>query len=223
LRWGTTALAAALLAASLLAACGDDDGGGGDEQETAVLTQGCGSVPPPPDREVQPPKGDFELTSPATAVVQTSEGDFEIELATDRAPKTTGSFAHLVEQGFYDGLEFHRIEPGFVIQGGDPLSGTPQVGSGGPGYCVEEPPPEDQVYSRGTVAMAKTEVEPPGFSGSQFFVVTSAADAGLPPDYALVGQVTKGMDTVMAIEGLGAPGGEPQRPVTIDRITLRKG
>lgn len=223
MRWGTKLAAAALLAAALLAGCGgDDDGDDGESgQETAVLTEGCGSVPPPADRSVAPPKGDFQLKAPATAVVQTSEGTFEIALDSERAPKTSGSFAYLAEQGFYDGLEFHRIEPGFVVQGGDPLSGTPEVGSGGPGYCIEEVPPQDLVYGPGVVAMAKTQVEPPGYSGSQFFVITAPADAGLPPEYALVGEVGKGFDVVKAIEGLGGPDGTPTRPVTIEKVTIK--
>jgi peptidyl-prolyl cis-trans isomerase B (cyclophilin B) len=219
-RWGSKTAAAALLGAALLAGCGGDDDDGGDaEQETAVLTEGCGSVPPPAERRIPPPKGDFELKAPATAVVRTSEGTFEIALDHERAPKTAGSFAYLIEQRFFDGLDFHRIEPGFVIQGGDPLGN----GSGGPGYCIEEPPPDDLVYGPGVVAMAKTQAEPPGFSGSQFFVVTSPADAGLPPEYALVGEVSSGLDVVKAIEGLASPGGEPQKPVEIQRITLKRG
>jgi peptidyl-prolyl cis-trans isomerase B (cyclophilin B) len=184
-----------------------------------VLTEGCGSVPPPADRKVQPPQGDFELKAPATAVVKTSEGTFDIELDSDRAPKTAGSFAYLVKQGFYDGLTFHRIEPGFVIQGGDPLGD----GTGGPGYCLDEDPPADLVYGPGVVAMAKTAAEPPGFSGSQFFVVTNPADAGLPPEYALIGKVSSGMDVVDAIDALGTPGGKPRRTVTIQSITLKDG
>ena len=88
-----------------------------------------------------------------------------------------------------------------MIQGGDP-TGT---GSGGPGYTVVEAPAEDTVYKRGLVAMAKTAVEPPGASGSQFFVVTAPADAGLPPDYAVLGEVSDGMDVVEAIGKLGDP------------------
>ena len=221
LRWGTKSVAA-LVAAALLAGCGGDDDGddGQSDEDTAVLTKGCGSVPPPADRKIPPPKGDFGLEAPAEARVETSEGTFTIALDSERAPQTAGSFAYLAEQGFYDGLEFHRIEPGFVIQGGDPLSGTPQVGSGGPGYCIDEDPPSDLVYGPGVVAMAKTQAEPPGYSGSQFFVVTAPADAGLPPEYALVGKVSKGFDVVKAIEALGGPDGMPTRPVTIEKITI---
>ena len=101
---------------------------------------------------------------------------------------------------------FHRIAPGFVIQGGDPKGSDPQVaGTGGPGYSVTEAPAQNTVYAKGLVAMAKTAVEPPGASGSQFFVVTAPADAGLPPDYAVLGEVTEGIDVVEAIGELGDP------------------
>jgi cyclophilin family peptidyl-prolyl cis-trans isomerase len=153
------------------------------------------------------------------AVFETSCGTIEIELDTARAPRTTASFAHLVEEGVYDGTGFHRVAPGFVIQGGDP-SGD---GSGGPGYFVDEPPPSNLAYTEGTVAMAKTAAEPPGRSGSQFYVVTGA-DAGLPPEYALVGEVVGGEDVVAAIEDLGPPGGDgpPSKPVVIERATLEE-
>jgi cyclophilin family peptidyl-prolyl cis-trans isomerase len=128
----------------------------------------------------------------------------------------------LAEKGFYDGTTFHRVAPGFVIQGGDPLGN----GQGGPGYSVTEAPPQDTTYKNGLVAMAKTEVEPPGTSGSQFFVVTAPADAGLPPDYAVLGEVTEGMDTVDAIAALGDPSDPSQKPtqvVTIDKVTVNAG
>ena len=94
------------------------------------------------------------------------------------------------------------------------------AGTGGPGYSVDEKPPSDLSYTKGIVAMAKSEAEPPGRSGSQFYVVTGA-DAGLPPDYALVGQVTDGMDVVEAIDALGTPGadGPPSMPVVINSAT----
>jgi cyclophilin family peptidyl-prolyl cis-trans isomerase len=109
-----------------------------------------------------------------------------------------------------------------VIQGGDP-QGT---GSGGPGYSVDEPPPDDAAYTRGVVAMAKTEVEPPGRSGSQFFVVTGA-DAGLPPDYAVLGEVTSGFNVVKTIGQFGDPqsggAGTPLEPVVIDTVSIEEG
>jgi cyclophilin family peptidyl-prolyl cis-trans isomerase len=155
---------------------------------------------------------------PATATVETSCGSFTIALDVTRAPKTSSSFAYLARQGVYDDTPFHRIVPGFVIQGGDP-TGT---GSGGPGYFVDEPPPRNLSYTQGIVAMAKTSAEPPGRSGSQFFVVT-VPDAGLTPDYALVGRVSGGFDVVQRIEQLGAPSGTPRAPVVIRRVTVKGG
>jgi peptidyl-prolyl cis-trans isomerase B (cyclophilin B) len=153
---------------------------------------------------------------------KTSQGSFAITLATQRAPVTANSFAYLAEQGFYDGLVFHRVVPDFVIQGGDPLGDTPNAGNGGPGYSVTEPPPPDLKYTRGIVAMAKTGADPSGASGSQFFVV-SATDVGLPPQYALVGKVTKGMRTVDKITALGEGDGPPRKKVTIESATLGAG
>jgi peptidyl-prolyl cis-trans isomerase B (cyclophilin B) len=141
-----------------------------------------------------------------------------IALDVGRAPKTASSFAYLARQGVYDDTPFHRIVPGFVIQGGDPTGS----GSGGPGYFVDESPPRDLSYTQGIVAMAKTAAEPPGRSGSQFFVVT-VADAGLTPDYALVGKVSSGFDVVQRIEGLGTASGTPKTPVVIRRVTIQGG
>jgi cyclophilin family peptidyl-prolyl cis-trans isomerase len=126
--------------------------------------------------------------------MDTSCGKLTITLDVKQAPKTAASFVYLARRGFFDNLTFHRIVPGFVIQGGDPQGN----GEGGPGYSVVEPPPDDVRYTRGTVAMAKTEIEDPGTSGSQFYVVT-ADDAQLPPDYAVLGKVTDGEDVVRTI------------------------
>ena len=105
-----------------------------------------------------------------------------------------------------------------VIQGGDPAGD----GTGGPGYSVDEKPPANLAYTRGLVAMAKSAVEPPGRSGSQFFVVTSA-DLGLPPQYALVGRVSGGLDVVERIGRLGTPQEQPKQTVLIDSVTIERG
>jgi cyclophilin family peptidyl-prolyl cis-trans isomerase len=148
--------------------------------------------------------------------VVTSCGTFKIELDSKQAPRTGGSFVALAREGFYDGLTFHRIVRGFVIQGGDPRGD----GSGGPGYSVTERPPDDVAYSEGVVAMAKTEADPPGRSGSQFFVVTSPS-APLEPVYALLGEVTDGLDVVHAIEQVPAgPDEKPVDPVAIEKVTI---
>ena len=164
---------------------------------------------------------DLDPDKTSSIVVDTSEGSFTFELATKISPCTTASFAGLVKKGFFDGLTFHRIVPGFVIQGGDP-QGT---GMGGPGYSTVDAPPEDTKYTKGVVAMAKTQAEPPGTSGSQFFVVTGA-DVGLPPDYAVLGNVTDRLDVVEKIGKLGNPAdpaGTPTEKVTIDKMELTTG
>ena len=205
----TAILGAALLA---LAGCGGDDG---DDQPTVELPAGCEEAEVPEARQVQLSAPPQRADGAGTAVVSTSCGSFEIALDYERSPRTASSFAYLVKEGIYDNTLIHRIEPDFVIQGGDPLGD----GTGGPGYFVDEPPPQDLSYTRGTVAMAKSGAEPPGRSASQFFVVT-AADAGLSPDYALLGRVSGGFEVVERIATLGSPGGEPQAPVVIETITL---
>jgi cyclophilin family peptidyl-prolyl cis-trans isomerase len=154
--------------------------------------------------------------------VVTNCGTFAFRLDTKHSPKTSASFYSLAKQGFFDGLTFHRVASGFVIQGGDPNGD----GSGGPGYTVVEPPPANTQYLRGDVAMAKTQTDPSGASGSQFFVVTAAnatASAGLTPDYALVGKVISGMPIVMKIGALptNPPGdGSPSPAVVMSRVTV---
>jgi peptidyl-prolyl cis-trans isomerase B (cyclophilin B) len=195
---------------------------GDDEEGSPTIASGdCEQVeaPGPKDDKFRKPERVLKRGERATATVGTSCGSFTIDLDTTNSPKTANSFAFLAEQGFYDGTIFHRIAPGFVIQGGDP-TGT---GRGGPGYTVTEPPPQDTTYETGLVAMAKTAVEPPGASGSQFFVVTAPADAGLPPDYAVLGKVGEGMDVVDAIGTLGDAQEQPTQVVTIDKITIDAG
>jgi cyclophilin family peptidyl-prolyl cis-trans isomerase len=157
-----------------------------------------------------------------TAVVRTNCGTIEIRLDVRRAPKTTSSFAGLARNKFFDGLTFHRIaKPGgndYVIQGGDPLG----TGNGGPGYAVVEAPPRNVKYRRYVVAMAKTQTEQPGTSGSQFFIVT-AAEAPLEPDYALLGEVVGGKSIVRRIAAVPTdPATEmPIDPVVIESVRIR--
>jgi peptidyl-prolyl cis-trans isomerase B (cyclophilin B) len=211
-----------LCAALLIAGCG-----GGDKQPASTPKRadgggGCRTVPAPA------PKGQQHLSKPTASlkagvrydvVLQTNCGAIDIRLANGRAPKTAASFADLVKRGFYDGLTFHRVVRGFVDQGGDPLG----TGLGGPGYPVVEPPPSDTAYTTGVVAMAKSEADPRGASGSQFFIVT-ADDAQLPPDYALVGGVVSGMDVAQRVAQVPVdPQDKPRSPVVIEKATLRTG
>jgi len=212
---------AVLISALALGACGDDEETTGAAQTSTTAAGKCAEVEAPPAKNDKFDKPERVLArgEQATATVETSCGSFTIALDTENSPKTANSFAFLAEQGFYGGTVFHRIAPGFVIQGGDP-AGT---GSGGPGYTVVEAPAEDTVYKRGLVAMAKTAVEPPGASGSQFFVVTAPADAGLPPDYAVLGEVSEGIEVVEAIGKLGDSAEQPTQVVTIDDVTIEAG
>ncbi len=198
-------------------------GRGGDEEESSAgqpSANGCERVEAPKPKNVSfgAPEQTVARGDRLTAVVETSCGSFEIELDARRAPKTVNSFVFLSEEGFYDGLTFHRVSPGFVIQGGDPLGD----GTGGPGYSVEEKPPANLAYTKGVVAMAKTSAEPPGRSGSQFFVVLNA-DAGLPPEYALVGRIGEGFDVVERIGALGTPTEQPKQTVLIEKISIERG
>ena len=209
------ALCLAVAATLALAACGDDE----DSSTSAAQTAGCSEVAQPEPKQVKLKRPSLKPPPEGTrAVFATNCGGFTVELDTSRAPRTAASFAYLVEEGVYDGTPFHRVAAAPpIVQGGDP-EGT---GLGGPGYFVDEPPPPNLSYTKGTVAMAKTAADPPGRSGSQFFVVTGA-DAGLPPDYALAGKVVDGMDTIYAIEALGPPSsdGPPSQPVVIEEATL---
>ena len=216
------ALAPAIVVALalLLAACG---GGDGDEDGStpANLPAGCEEAqkPPPKRVDLKRPQRKVDRSQNLVAAVDTSCGSFEIALDARDSPKTVSSFVYLAREGVYDDTTFHKIVPRFVIQGGDPLG----TGSGGPGYSVDEPPPGKVEYTRGTVAMAKAATEPPGRSGSQFFVVT-AADAGLAPQYALLGEVSSGADVVDRIARLGDPAsgqtGTPLATVVIRKITV---
>jgi peptidyl-prolyl cis-trans isomerase B (cyclophilin B) len=174
---------------------------------------------PKPEGKLAKPTLQLDPNQTYTATVQTSCGSFDIALDVKQDPKTAASFDWLATKGFYDDTTFHRIIQGFVIQGGDP-QGT---GQGGPGYKVVEPPPKDTKYTTGVVAMAKTAIEDPGTSGSQFFVV-AGPDAQLPPDYAVLGKVTSGMDVVKAINAVPTGTNDmPLDPVVIKNITVKEG
>lgn len=218
-RWIVLA-AFTLVAVGVVAAILISRGGDSDDSTAATGAEGCKQVEAPQPKQVsfKAPKQVLKKGQEATAVVATSCGSFEIALDTQRAPKTANSFAYLSEEGFYDDLTFHRIVPEFVIQGGDP-EGT---GTGGPGYTVVEKPPANLAYTKGTVAMAKSSAEPPGSSASQFYVVTGA-DAGLPPEYALVGKVSEGLDVVERIGALGTPSEKPKQTVLIESIAIEQG
>jgi peptidyl-prolyl cis-trans isomerase B (cyclophilin B) len=198
----------------LLVGCGGNDN---DSSEGGNSTMDCEIGGDESKAEL----ADLEDGKTHSVVVDTNKGSFTFDLATDISPCTTASFAGLVQKGFFDGLTFHRIVPGFVIQGGDPLGD----GTGGPGYSTVDAPPPDTSYDKGLVAMAKAGNEPAGTSGSQFFVV-SANGVQLPADYAVLGRVTDGIDVVEKIGELGNPSdpsGAPTENVEIDKMELKSG
>jgi cyclophilin family peptidyl-prolyl cis-trans isomerase len=147
------------------------------------------------------------------AKMQTSHGTIEIELFDEDAPKTVENFRKLASDGFYDGVIFHRVIPDFMIQGGDP-DGT---GRGGPGYTFEDEFNKHKIV-RGTFAMANSG---PNTNGSQFFLVTADATPWLDGKHTAFGQVTAGMETVDAIEGVETGSGDrPVDPPKIESIEL---
>jgi len=168
-------------------------------------------APAPRHNGDRPPPPPLSSDKTYTALVSTNCGTFRITLDPKQSPHAVASFVALARASFFDHTIFHRIVPGFVIQGGDPT----QTGTGGPGYSTVDKPPKDARYDQGVVAMAKTQSEAPGTAGSQFFVVT-AADAGLQPDYAIIGRVTSGLPVVLRIGALGSAKTElPTRIVEI--------
>jgi peptidyl-prolyl cis-trans isomerase B (cyclophilin B) len=185
----------------------------------SIHVAGCRSVPPPASREGEQapkPTEGLEPSHSYTVRLDTNCGPIVIQLAVSEAPKTSASFAHLVQIGYYNDLTFHRVVPGFVIQGGDPNGN----GTGGPTWSIVEPPPSNLRYTKGTVAMAKGSTEPSGTSGSQFFIV-NAPNVNLPPVYALVGHVVGSERAVEAISRVPTDeASKPRAPMVIEKATL---
>ena len=156
----------------------------------------------------------IDLGTTHGATLKTSKGDITAELYTADAPQTVNNLVFLARDGYYDGVIFHRVVPGFVIQGGDP-TGT---GRGGPGYQFRDEFHDRTSYERGTLAMANAG---PNTNGSQFFICLD--DVGLPNAYTIFGKVTNGMDVVDAIaaDPIG-PGDRPEQPVTIESIEIHE-
>ncbi len=198
-----TTAAAVLIAVPLIAGCGSSE-------STSTAADGGGSAA----SWSSPPEMTIDENATYTADFATSQGDIQIALEPTSAPLTVNNFVFLARQGFYNGTTFHRVIPGFMIQGGDP-QGT---GTGGPGYQFADELPKAGDYKIGSVAMANAG---PNTNGSQFFIITGEQGVQLPPDYSLFGQVTKGQDVAEKISTMAAPGTEtPEPPVTIDKVTI---
>jgi cyclophilin family peptidyl-prolyl cis-trans isomerase len=197
----------------------------------------CTAGPTPTPQPACPTAPPTDISAQATledaglAIVRIGgavEGEFSVELHGDEAPIATANFVALARCGFYDGIKFHRVLAGFVIQAGDP--GTkqnegdfPGIGTGGPGYQFEiEPPADGLTYEPYSVSMANDTVA----NGSQFFVALADLDEGLPRDYTIFGQVVSGTDVVDAIAAVPVNDprvGVPATPVTIESITISAG
>jgi cyclophilin family peptidyl-prolyl cis-trans isomerase len=148
-----------------------------------------------------------------TATMVTSKGTMEIVLDALGAPNTVNSFVFLARWHYYDGIVFHRVIPGFVLQGGDPTGN----GSGGPGYRFNDELPKAGRYEVGSLAMANAG---PHTNGSQFFVISGPDGVRLPPLYALFGKVVKGLDVIDVINAIGTPSGTPREDVVIESVTI---
>src|SRR5580700_7834872 len=148
-----------------------------------------------------------------TATMETSHGTMTIALDAVSAPRTVNSFVFLARYHYFDGIVFHRVIPGFVLQGGDPTG----KGTGGPGYRFADELPKPGRYELGSLAMANAG---PDTNGSQFFVISGPDGMRLPPQYSLFGQVVSGLETVAAIDAVGTAGGKPTENVTIEKVTI---
>lgn len=186
----------------------------------AVTAASCGGGDDSPAGKSFP-KADVVIASGKqySATVKTTKGDIVVDLYADKAPKTVNSFVFLARKGYFDGLTFHRVVKGFVIQTGDPTGS----GSGGPGYSTKDEP-NQLTNERGTLAMAK--VSGASEFGSQFFInLTNNVDLDYnnptPNKFYPFGKVTSGMDVVDAIANVPVNGsGKPNTPVTILSVTI---
>ncbi len=148
-----------------------------------------------------------------TAEMVTSKGSMLIALDPVAAPRTVNNFVFLARYHYFEGIFFHRVIPGFVLQGGDP-TGT---GTGGPGYRFADELPRPGRYELGSLAMANAG---PNTNGSQFFVISGPSGMSLPPQYSLVGKVVSGLDVVAAIDAIGTASGKPKERVAIESVTI---
>jgi len=165
-----------------------------------------------------------------TATIATTAGDIEVELADADAPQAAANFAKLAKEGFYDGVVFHRVIPGFVIQGGDGEHGRvdekglvgrrDRVGTGGPGYRFADEPFKGD-YERGALAMANAG---PNTNGSQFFICHADLRGKLPRNYTVFGRVVSGMEVVDAIATAPRDGRDfPDQPTWMTKVTVHEG
>jgi cyclophilin family peptidyl-prolyl cis-trans isomerase len=160
-----------------------------------------------------PPPTVIDPSKRYSAEMVTSKGTLVIALDPIAAPNTVNNFVFLARYHYFDGIVFHRVIPGFVLQGGDP-TGT---GRGGPGYRFADELPAPGRYELGSLAMANAG---PNTNGSQFFVISGPQGVRLPPQYSLFGKVVTGLDVVAAIDAIGTGSGRPKEDVVIESVTI---
>ena len=208
-------VALSLVALLALAACGGGSAAAPASPPAAGMPEGCPTSPPPP----------MAADDTATVTLATEKGDIVIKVKGALGPAAAGNFVALAECGAYDGVIFHRIMPGFMVQSGDVQFGrTPNVdkamvGKGGPGYAFADDPVTTP-YLRGTVAMANSG---PDTNGSQFFICV--ADVSQPPDYAIFGSVASGMEVADEMSTGPSTGGQESQalePVAITKATVAR-
>jgi cyclophilin family peptidyl-prolyl cis-trans isomerase len=203
-----------LAVSAVLGACTTAGASAPPASASAPASGGASSASCPTSQPAALPAGQTRTVTIATAL-----GGITIKVEADLSPIAAGNFVALAECGFYDGVVFHRLVPGFVIQGGDPTG----AGTGGPGYTIQDEPVTAK-YGRGTVAMARS--SDPNSVGSQFFIVLNdaARDALASYNtYQIIGTVTAGMETVDAIAATpnsGQPNNTALKPVAMDRVTV---
>jgi cyclophilin family peptidyl-prolyl cis-trans isomerase len=199
-------------------------GGGGQQDETALLTPEATAeftVTPEPTTTIKqydaPPPMTIDPEKSYTAIIRTEEGDIRVELFARDAPQTVNNFVFLAREGFYDGVTFHRVDPGLVAQTGDPTGS----GTGGPGYTIPDEV-NDQEFTAGTLGMALVRDEP-GSAGSQFFI-TYTDQPTFDGRFTAFGRVAEGMDVLESLEerdprtGTDLPPGERILGVDIEEL-----
>jgi peptidyl-prolyl cis-trans isomerase B (cyclophilin B) len=211
-------LAATLGVVTLLAACSATGSSPDTSQAVPSASVSPGTVTTTPDCPTSQPDP-LPAGETRTVSIETDQGPIEMQIEGDLSPIAAGNFVALAACGYYDGVVFHRLVPGFVIQGGDP-TGT---GTGGPGYTIKDEP-VTATYGRGVVAMART--SQPDSVGSQFFIILDDAAAetlAYYNTYQIIGSVTSGMDAVDAIAAMpnsGEPNNAALEPVAMTTVTV---
>jgi cyclophilin family peptidyl-prolyl cis-trans isomerase len=193
-----------------------------EKKDTPKIVQTEGTLKTDATTTKKEPTKNMDTAKYTTAVITTNKGVIEVSLSQDK-PLTVKNFGTLASSNFYDGVRFHRVIKGFMIQAGDPLSkdiaSQSAWGTGGPGYKFQDELTGKEQYPLGTLAMANSG---PNTNGSQFFIVTANPGVPLPPSYTVFGKVTKGLETALSIENVKTgPSDRPVEDVIIQSITVK--